>query len=232
MNISELPIEMRAEIFSYCKQTDLMNFGEANIKFIPEILKATKKASVLWFEAAANKFPNWIRTMIRLGYDINAQCNVGWTALHYATCNCNIQIMDILMKNGADLDKSGRGVGWSPLYLAVHFNHISCIKKLLDAHADVNKKCHGWTVLHLAAEQKDPEVLEMLIKAGADVNLKITNTGMTALHLAARNGCERCVRILLKNKADPKLEDNFGYTAHNTAQQFRMLSIIELLRRY
>jgi Ankyrin repeat len=98
--ITDLPIELRVKIYDQCTTMNLLNFGEAKPSFIPEILKATKKASVFWFEAAANKFPNWIRTMIRLGHDINTKDNFGRAALHLAADH---DIVKALINAGADL---------------------------------------------------------------------------------------------------------------------------------
>ncbi len=53
--------------------------------------------------------------------DINARLNkksaMGWTALHYAVINDDVELVGYLIKHGANVNKSSSD-GMTPLYLA------------------------------------------------------------------------------------------------------------------
>ncbi len=114
-------------------------------------------------------------------------------------------------------------------------------------------KSSGFTPLMHAVMAKDLEKVKELIlnnsgecKEGNNskefVNIKNT-IGWTALHLACRNsnignkeiGLE-IVKLLLKNRANPNLQDNDGWTALMTASRFSntesSIEIVELLLKY
>ena len=60
---------------------------------------------------------------------------------------------------------------FTPLTSAVQSGHISCMKLLIDAGADVNQSDeYGNTTLIMAAEHRHQIHLTLLIESGADMN--------------------------------------------------------------
>ena len=119
-----------------------------------------------------------------------------------------------------------------PLGIASDLNHVSCVKAVMAAGADVNKRCEGGagdTALMVAASRSHKECVEILVEAGADVNL-INSVGKTALMLMlSRNGSSECVNYLLQAGADVNIETEYGCTAMQCAAQSRNHENLQLL---
>lgn len=90
----------------------------------------------------------------------------------------------------------------TPLYLAVHHNHIDLTKKLLAAGADPNiTVAEGAAPIHAAARYGYVDALNALLAANADVN-GVNHDGETPLLVAAEIGHCSVVQALLAANAD------------------------------
>jgi len=94
-----------------------------------------------------------------------------WTALHKAAFHANREIVELLLKHGADphaLDADGKSaLHWAviPVYEG---DTTGIIQLLLDRKVDINLKGKkGWSPLKLAKARKNPKVIELLEKNGA-----------------------------------------------------------------
>ena len=88
----------------------------------------------------------------------------------------------------------------------------------IDAILSSRTSDRGCTLIHLAAESGNALVLEYLLSKGGQLDSK-SNDGQTALHLAAKGRHEECVKILIKNMADPLVRDAKGKTARDVSDQ-------------
>eukprot|EP01088_Endostelium_zonatum_P001747 TRINITY_DN1209_c0_g3_i2.p1 TRINITY_DN1209_c0_g3~~TRINITY_DN1209_c0_g3_i2.p1 ORF type:complete len:429 (-),score=121.70 TRINITY_DN1209_c0_g3_i2:97-1383(-) len=148
----------------------------------------------------------------------DAQEWFGQTALHLACSNGSLDVIQILLEQGADVNKQDDN-GNTPLHAAVGDGNIECCRLLLDAKADINvqEKMHGDTPLHKVVAPDDFEDLcQLFIKRGAIVDIK-NNVGATPLMKAAEAGSIGCMDKLLAAGADCKLQDNSGNTAMHRA---------------
>jgi ankyrin repeat protein len=76
----------------------------------------------------------------------------------------------------------------------------------------------GFAPVALAAFFGHPEIVEALIEAGADVNAQARNAmKVAAIHAAVAARDLRSVEILLRNGADPNLEQQQGFTPMQAA---------------
>jgi ankyrin repeat protein len=70
--------------------------------------------------------------------DINAELNkqsaMGWTALHYAVINNDVELVGYLIKHGVNVNKASADA-MTPLYLAGINNNQEIIKLLKNAGA-------------------------------------------------------------------------------------------------
>ncbi|RUS14471.1 ankyrin repeat-containing domain protein, partial [Endogone sp. FLAS-F59071] len=108
-----------------------------------------------------------------LGADVNAKDNNGWTPLFICTQNGHVELANLLLKFGADVN--------------IKF-------KFPDINA---KDTIGWTLLHNAMNQKDIEMAKILMcELGANVNAK-DNGGWTPLHHCALSGHINMVKLLI-----------------------------------
>jgi ankyrin repeat protein len=80
------------------------------------------------------------------------------------------------------------------LYRAVDDGNIECVRKILEAGADVNEAdSSGFTALHVAARNGNLEVVELLVEHKANVNARL-DRGLTPTYLASREGRTNVVR--------------------------------------
>lgn len=107
-------------------------------------------------------------------YLLNEPNYHGLFPVHWALKTKNgkcLDILNLLVGKGANVNAAERKSGRTPLHLAVDMDNINIatylVKKL---GADVNARTFGGnTPLHLAAAMGSPILTKMLIKAGADV---------------------------------------------------------------
>lgn len=95
--------------------------------------------------------------------------------LHVAAENGYLEIVELLISRGADVDLLD--VGCTPLSLAAENGHLEVVELLISSGANVDLH-DGYvkrTPLHLAAIAGCLDVVKLLISSGADVNLRDCN---------------------------------------------------------
>ncbi|KAJ9643045.1 hypothetical protein H2199_004567 [Coniosporium tulheliwenetii] len=147
---------------------------------------------------------------------IKSRHGTGTTPLHLAVQSGHREMVQLLLKEGADL----RGRDYmerTALDIAVQWRNEALIRLLVEEGADIMAyDRRGETALHKAASEGSAAVVELLLEMGADVRAK-DRWGKTALHAAASAHGSVVVRLLLENGADLRAEDREGETAlHDT----------------
>jgi len=159
-----------------------------------------------------------------------------WAPLHATVVSGDIQAIEDLLAQGADVNAKGEQ-GWSALHLAAVFGHKDIAELLIEKGADVNAKSGATlrdediTALHGACRHGQKGVAELLIAKGADVNAKSKN-GYTPLHVAVREGYRDVAELLIANGADINAKDDKGQAASSLAREHGWDEIIELLRKH
>ncbi|KAL8924209.1 MAG: hypothetical protein Q9208_004173 [Pyrenodesmia sp. 3 TL-2023] len=98
--------------------------------------------------------------------DINAKCNHGCTALHYAAKNKNCDIVPLLHAHGADIEARD-SAELTPLHTAIDSRFEPMVRLLLDHGADASAmNGDGDDALAAArhAERPSPEIIKLLDK--------------------------------------------------------------------
>ncbi len=139
------------------------------------------------------KFHNFCaKKLIAHKAEINCQNNQGISPLHTALVAGNLEMVNILLENGAEFltDKSKR----NPIHCAVWGKNLDCLKAILGALTDSQKAelinagdREGETPLHYAAVNANWRMALELIKNGADVNKQCFKIEHTPLHIVLRN---------------------------------------------
>lgn len=118
-----------------------------------------------------------------------------WTALTLALYYKYFDIVELLLKSGADANKMD-GESRCPIILAVVAGRKDIVEMLIKAKADVNiRDDNNDTAIIYAAGWQREDIAELLIKSGADVNA-MNNDGETALKLAKSNGNQKIITLL------------------------------------
>jgi ankyrin repeat protein len=179
--------------------------------------------------------------LIQRGADVNAKDQWGNTSLYLAIRNDDLDIMNILIANGAEVDiKHTRGgMEETALHYAAIRGRTEAVRVLLEAGANINaKNDNGQTALHAPLDVRNSDyrkyrlskdTLEVLLAKGADVNLK-DKDGRTPLHLVAKLVDRDIVELILDKGADVNAKDDeSGFTALHHAARFGNRNAAELL---
>ena len=176
-----------------------------------------------------------VRELLDTGADVNVRnANKGrlqYTPLHWAAYYGHLEIADILISRGADLDADDPYYS-TPLYLAAEEGHPEVVEFLISKGAKVNVKSSwsGYTPLHRAAwgpvamrkhlggrtvseaelNENYLKIVGMLLEKGAKVNAR-DNDGKTPLDQAIEGGTKETVDLLRKHggKTGEKFAEKF-----------------------
>jgi len=144
----------------------------------------------------------------------------GTNALHQAALGGSVEIVDICLNHGLDIN--GAGVqGQTPLYLASMGGHVDVIRHLVERGGDTHGVSRsGNTLLHIAAYQGHTGALDALIGLGLDVNAAPNQYGHTPLMAALWFNHFDAVQLLIDRGANIQHRDSHGESLlHNAAAQ-------------
>ncbi|XP_002166703.1 serine/threonine-protein phosphatase 6 regulatory ankyrin repeat subunit C isoform X1 [Hydra vulgaris] len=112
-----------------------------------------------------------------------------------------------LVRSGSDVNALN-SLNQSPLHLAIISTHISNAEMLVCVGANVNErdKENGKTLLHLIAQHNIVKCLPLFLKSKVSLN-QVDKNGETPLMYAAKYCSRDVLLFLLKNNADPMIED-------------------------
>lgn len=132
------------------------------------------------------------------GY-VHGLSRVGWTPLHYAAFNDNVETAKALLDGGADVNARAKNkFDNTPLQVALLTSSRGTAKLLIERGADVNaRQAEGITALHEAAQSGDVEIVKMLLAAGADPNVSSEKFG-TPRDLALKQKHAEVAALLAK----------------------------------
>ncbi|BBB32710.1 conserved hypothetical protein [Thermotomaculum hydrothermale] len=195
-----------------------------------------------------------IKLMLAMGVDPDITDD-GLTGLMVAAYNGYIELTQLLLKKGANVNKKYYGTmlagleGQTALYFAISgyayykkhdkqkAKRIEKIALLLvDKGIDINSKTEDRSNYLMQASWAGMEsLIKKLIKKGIDVNYTIPD-GFTALMVASKNGHFNIVKLLLEHGANPNLKvkkgEYKGYTALKLAEKKGYKDIVKLLKQY
>lgn len=147
------------------------------------------------------------------------------------------------LKNGVDINAFGSDEN-TALYLAAYWGHLSLVRLLIEAGAnlELGRESDKETPLIAASGNalllkntdsfskiQQVETVKLLIQYGTNVNAKTTE-GWNALSAAANAGAIEIVKVLLSVGADVNLKDIWGETALNRALKAGHQKIVQLLK--
>ncbi|KAJ5936181.1 hypothetical protein N7454_005479 [Penicillium verhagenii] len=163
----------------------------------------------------------------------------GQSALERAVRGGHLEVVDLLVKAGADLARENRfnfrtpsGVaekGYTVLYVAAGAGHVAVTEHLISSGACVSFQGEeGHTALHQAARVGHTAIVKLLIKAGADLSIQ-ARCGATPLYYAAQCNRVEVVELLLNAGSDLSILDLQGRSALSRASEFGHTEVVSLL---
>ena len=168
--------------------------------------------------AIENKEAGIVASMLAKVKDINETFSKpdnkdveGWTFVLHACKYGNLEIVELLLKNDADLNITDSD-GKSTLYWAACNDDdgetADIVKKLIEESVDINKPANdGRTALVGAVINGKFRTIEALLTVGAHPNILMSD-GRTPLHITAQQGDIESLKALLKAGAHLNIQEN------------------------
>ncbi len=181
-----------------------------------------------------------VQQCITDGVDINSSVKGEYTALQLASKYGHLDVVNLLIKNGAKIDQQVEldglpqveGVidyGDTALMYAISSGHINVVRYLIDNNADVNVKDFKYStaLIYASTDRGNLEIVKILIDNGADINAKnVFNNGVLALSLFSHNF--NIAKYLIKSGADMNATDETGDTVLMWATREGNLELVKL----
>ena len=161
--------------------TDYIEQGNPLLQFNGDDLI---EVELIYLVSSSTSLNNSIKDLISKGIDLNETTTDQdqYSAVHFAAWDNKSDILEYLIKNGADPNIEGKD-GLSPLYLACVNGNYQSVKCLVDNGAELNHLYNGLgieglsnffseeggTVLRGALINIELEIAQYLISGGADV---------------------------------------------------------------
>eukprot|EP00439_Symbiodinium_sp_Y106_P013026 s578_g1.t3 len=174
------------------------------------------------------------------------------TMLTAASINGHAEVLQTILPHADDINGMCEGGPFpSALHSASFFGQVSCVELLLSHRALPNLTCNGGkTAFFSSMATGNEDVGRLLLRYRADPWIKtaaedsvlgVASGGghngcetngedkATALHYAAQWGREQTVRLLVKSRADPKVQDEKQMTPLHKAAEYGYVDVISAL---
>lgn len=180
-----------------------------------------------------------IELLIKKGININRNeklfgkyCHS--SSLHRACMKGQVDVVDVYLKYGANINMLSEDSGMTPLMIACEKGHVDVVDRLLyhtsnDKHCDINVKSRdGSSAIMYASSNGNIEIFDKLIINGAFFDTR-NNNGDTCLIFAACNGNINIVDRLLSLNCELDSKGFMGMTALLAACKYGKLDIVHIL---
>ncbi|XP_014908865.1 B-cell lymphoma 3 protein homolog [Poecilia latipinna] len=168
--------------------------------------------------------------LARRGLDIHN--NLRQTPLHLAVITKQVNLVDVLLRAGADpavLDRHGQ----TALHLCCEYQLLECLSVLLSFSSSSPcleiRNFEGLSPLHLAVLQGHRNLAKMLLDAGADINAMDIKSGQSPLMHAVESNNADMVHFLIENGCDVNSQSYSGNTALHIACGRGQVDTVRLL---
>lgn len=156
-------MDFNQEFHKVCKYGSLQDLEDlfTNSKVTPSYV-ADDGTTLLMCAVDIGAQAEIVSAFIRLGADVNARKENGWTALMIAAQKDHPEVIKALINSGADVNAREEN-GWTALMIAVQEDHPEVIKALIDGGADVNLKNNDGATAQMIAANKGYFSLEKML---------------------------------------------------------------------
>ena len=165
---------------------------------------------------ALNQLSNVEKYLKETNYtNIDLHDDRGYTGLHYACRNGNIEVAQLLLDNKANMNMKTTDENETPITLACQESHLHIIKLLISRGCNINVSgTKGKTGLHYACLNRHAYYLQLpivktLINNNADLDAKTFHND-TPLLFACLAGHLGIVKLLVSKGCNIFAECNFG----------------------
>jgi len=177
-----------------------------------------------------------VKKQLESGLDVNWIDENGRTLLHNAVMIGNIDLVKLLVENGANFDtelprQNPKHQGLTPIVYAVINNKKNIVSYLLEKGVDVDRKLNSeTTILHHASAHNHIDLVKFIISKKADLNSQ-DEIGLRPLHYASNMGNTKIVKILIDAGANVNAIGN-NVTPLGLAMNKTHTETADLLRKH
>lgn len=182
---------------------------------------------------AINNIINVKKLLYNKKVDVNYKRIHGFTPLISAMDYIKLEIAELLIDEGADIDLANEN-GITPLMYAAFFTtvqerNIDIVHLLIRKGANINlTDTEGNSALLYACHNKNIKGAQLLLQHGANINIVNTN-GNTPLIAASYADNALLTELLLKHNASIDNKINDGQTARSIAAEKKYWDIVKLI---
>ncbi|KAF5286487.1 hypothetical protein FQR65_LT12570 [Abscondita terminalis] len=175
-----------------------------------------------------------IYNLIQLGAGVNTAVIGGHVPLYYAVLINRPDVLELLLRNGADPDHVDK-YGNRPLFYACMEGKARLVELLLKYKADrYSADYYGVTPVFMAYRAKNYEILKILMK-GNENPIAADVAGCNILHRAASDGDLNCLRCAVETTPDMNVfmvGDVKGRTPLEVANDHGNLDFANILQKF
>ncbi|XP_032674096.1 putative ankyrin repeat protein RF_0580 isoform X2 [Odontomachus brunneus] len=168
-------------------------------------------------------------------YDINDLLHTGKPILSHAAENTQLDIIEYLLKHGADPNRPTNTSNTILMELCSSVEKspdisLKCLQLLIEAKVDVNARTESYreTALMRACASQNIDFVTELLKHATNINAYDYNK-RSALTYAVINNKVDVVELLWEHCADVTLLDKFNFTLKEIAKEYQSTQVSTLL---
>eukprot|EP01038_Epipyxis_sp_PR26KG_P007066 gene7066-9645_t len=125
------------------------------------------------FAASDKGYVNIVKQLIYEHANPNLANSNGYTPLHIAARNGNIEVLQVLVDAPSiELNKTDKN-GYTAFCVAADKGHIETIKFLMEWHADIDKACDHGSPIQIAFQKGHIEIVKLLKESGAVIKVPV-----------------------------------------------------------
>ena len=166
---------------------------------------------------------------------ITAPVGQGASFLAMAAQLGDANMIDCLVRHGADVRSAVDAQGSTCLSIAAQKGRVACVRHLITiCGLDPNQRTSALlSALDIAAQADQADVVHALAELGARVNDATPDDMKSqAIHQAAMRGCVASIQALIQRGADPRARDGAGRSVMEYAQHFNQAKVVAFLKRH
>ena len=169
-------------------------------------------------------------SLLNKGASVNATDSSSLTALMIAVRNGYTDMVQLLIRNKADLNLTEELFGLTALHYAIHFKKNEIAIFLLESGANTEILVNEKDYLVYAIEENNPDLVRFLIKTGFNPHKVLpmydSSGNVTLLMIAAKYENIETAEILLSAGLNIETLDGYGDPAFNWAAFYKNLDMI------
>jgi ankyrin repeat protein len=225
--------ELQIEDLNKCFSPSVIIYQDGRSKNKYKLRNPVQMSGFMLHRAVDNASVELTKFALEHGTYVDTANGDGMTPLLLAAKDSHVQIMELLLDEGADCDANSK-TNRTALHWAAENGDFGALQLLLShipSTIDANEGMWGQTPLIRAARYGNTSAVRQLLTHGANPNIQ-DNRGDAAIYRAVRYNHVLVVRILLLSGARADIQNNKGRTPMWKAQNLGHTAIVNLLKRY